>query len=131
MQQHGARLSGRRDRERDKAQVGVGQHQFHREVVGDAQLHAVALGIDRVLDDARLCQHGAVQHSSEEHSAAEGHGLGRVLVGRQGDERCGDEGADLCPGRLLHLEESMTDGVDARDDLDQVGDAAAGHRGPV
>ncbi|MFG3514343.1 hypothetical protein [Streptomyces bobili] len=131
VQQHRARLSGRCHRERDEAEVGVGQDELHRQVVGDPQLHAVAQGIDRVVDDARLRQYGAVQHGSESHSAVQSHGLGRVLVGRQGDERRRDEGADLRPGRVLDLQEPVTDGVDARDDLDQVVDAAPGHRRPV
>ncbi|MGY3848068.1 hypothetical protein ACWV2X_23075 [Streptomyces hydrogenans] len=131
VQQRGAGLPVRCDRERDKAQLGVGQHELHRQLVGDAQLHALAQGIDRVVEDARLCQHGPVQYHPELHAAADGHGFGRVLVGWQGDERSGAEGADLCTGCLLYLEEAMADGVDARDDLNEIADAAPGHRRPV
>ncbi|MEV5488514.1 hypothetical protein AB0L47_10970 [Streptomyces bobili] len=105
VQQHRARLPGRH-RERDQAVVGVGRHELDRQVVGDPQPHAVAQGIDRVMDDVRLC----------------------VLVGRQGDERRGDEGADLRAGRVLNLEEAVTIGVDARDDLEQAADTAPGPR---
>ncbi|MCX4968122.1 hypothetical protein OHA98_25860 [Streptomyces sp. NBC_00654] len=80
MQQHGAGLSRGRDGQWDEAEVGVGQYEFHGQLVGDTQFHAVAQGIDRFGDDAGLCQYGPVQYGPEAHAAADGHRFGRVLV---------------------------------------------------
>ncbi|MFG2058716.1 hypothetical protein ACGFI9_32305 [Micromonospora sp. NPDC048930] len=82
---------------------------------------------DGLGDYARFGERRPVDHDPVAHTLGHHLRLHRTGAWRYGNERCGDEEADFFTG-VLHLGEPVPDRLDAGDHLDQLADAAAGHR---